>query len=100
MMSLATFSWANANAWAGQVTGIARNNKFYYYVPVRRNTESMAIGVQVGVSDNITGPYRDAIGGPLVDNNEFDPTVFIDDNGQAYLYWGKPGLSSSASTRT
>ncbi|KAF9054291.1 glycosyl hydrolase [Panaeolus papilionaceus] len=89
MMSLATFSWANANAWAGQV--IARNNKFYYYVPVRRNTGSMAIGV--GVSDNITGPYRDAIGRPLVDNNEFDPTVFIDDNGQAYLYWGNPGLS-------
>ncbi|KAF9054296.1 glycosyl hydrolase [Panaeolus papilionaceus] len=89
MMSLATFSWANANAWAGQV--IARNNKFYYYVPVRRTTGHMAIGV--GVSDNITGPYRDAIGGPLVDNNEIDPTVFIDDNGQAYLYWGNPGLS-------
>ncbi len=31
-MSLATFSWASANAWAGQV--IARNGQFYWYVPV------------------------------------------------------------------
>ncbi|GJC84857.1 arabinoxylan arabinofuranohydrolase [Colletotrichum liriopes] len=89
MASLATFSWANANAWAGQV--IARNGKFYFYVPVRRTTGSMAIGV--AVSDSITGPYRDALGKPLVDNNEIDPTVFIDDNGQAYLYWGNPNLS-------
>ncbi|KAJ3119647.1 hypothetical protein HK098_005281 [Nowakowskiella sp. JEL0407] len=87
-MSLSTFSWANANAWAGQV--IARNNKFYYYVPVRHNSGAMAIGV--GVSDNILGPYKDAIGKPLVQNNEIDPTVFIDDDGQAYLFWGNPNL--------
>lgn len=88
-MSLSTFSWANANAWAGQV--IPRNGKFYYYVPVRHSTTgSMAIGV--GVSDSITGPFSDALGHPLVENNDIDPTVFIDDNGQAYLYWGNPDL--------
>ncbi|RYP40348.1 hypothetical protein DL767_001760 [Monosporascus sp. MG133] len=87
-MGLSTFSWANANAWAGQV--INRNGKFYFYVPVRRNTGSMAIGV--AVSDKIEGPYRDALGKPLVDNNEIDPTVWIDDDGQAYLYWGNPNL--------
>jgi arabinoxylan arabinofuranohydrolase len=90
MMNLATFSWANSRAWAGQV--IARNNKFYYYVPVQKKSGSMAIGV--GVSDKIDGPYKDALGKPLVENNEIDPTVYIDpaDN-QAYLYWGNPGLS-------
>jgi len=87
-MSLANFTWANANAWAGQV--VPANGKFYFYVPVRHNTGSMAIGV--GVSDSITGPYRDAIGRPLVENNQIDPTVFFDDNGQAYLYWGNPDL--------
>ncbi|KAF2279262.1 Arabinanase/levansucrase/invertase [Westerdykella ornata] len=87
-MSLKTFSWASANAWAGQV--IPRNGKFYYYAPVRANSGRMAVGV--AVSDNITGPYRDAIGKPLVENNEFDPTVWIDDDGQAYLYWGNPNL--------
>lgn len=87
-MSLQTFPWAAANAWAGQV--IERNNKFYYYVPVTRDGGSMSIGV--GVSDSITGPFQDAIGGPLVENGEIDPTVFIDDDGQAYLYWGNPNL--------
>jgi hypothetical protein len=57
---------------------------------MRRNTESMAIGV--GVSDRIEGPYVDALGRPLVDNNNFDPHVFIDDDGQAYMYWGNPNL--------
>jgi arabinoxylan arabinofuranohydrolase len=88
MMNLATFSWASERAWAGQV--IPRNNKFYYYVPVQKKSGSMAIGV--AVSDNIAGPYKDALGKPLVENNEIDPTVYIDDSGQAYLYWGNPGL--------
>lgn len=88
-MSLTTFSWADANAWAPQV--IPRNGKFYAYLPMRRKGGSMAIGV--GVADNITGPYRDALGKPLVENGEIDPTVFIDDNDQAYLYWGNPNLN-------
>lgn len=86
--NLSTFSWASKNAWAGQVIG--RNNKFYYYVPVQQKTGAMAIGV--GISDNIEGPYKDALGKPLVANNQIDPTVYIDDNGQAYLYWGNPDL--------
>ena len=89
VLSLSVFSWANANAWAGQV--INRNNKWYYYVPVRKPSGSMAIGV--AVADSITGPYHDALGKPLVENNQIDPTVFIDDDGQAYLYWGNPDLS-------
>ncbi|KAJ5979852.1 glycosyl hydrolase [Penicillium waksmanii] len=88
-MDLKTFAWADLNAWAGQV--INRNGKFYYYAPVRhKTTGSMAIGV--GVSESITGPYTDALGHPLVENGEIDPTVYIDDDGQAYLYWGNPGL--------
>ena len=53
----------------------------------------MVIGV--GVSDKATGPFVDAIGKPLVDEgdwNDIDPTVFIDDDGQAYLYFGNPNL--------
>jgi hypothetical protein len=88
-MSLATFSWAKQDAWAGQA--IERNGKFYWYVPVvTKATGRPAIGV--GVSDSPTGPFRDAIGRPLVENGEIDPTVMIDDNGQAYLYWGNPNL--------
>lgn len=86
--NLATFSWANDRAWAAQV--IPRNGKFYFYAPVQQRSGAMAIGV--AVSDKIEGPYKDALGKPLVANNEIDPTVYIDDNGQAYLYWGNPGL--------
>jgi arabinoxylan arabinofuranohydrolase len=87
-MNLATFSWANSDAWAGQA--IYRNGKFYWYVPVRMSNGANAIGV--GVADSPTGPFRDALGRPLIQNSEIDPTVFIDDDGQAYLYYGNPRL--------
>ncbi|CAD0091636.1 unnamed protein product [Aureobasidium vineae] len=50
----------------------------------------MAIGV--AVANSITGPWKDAIGKPLLENGRIDPTVWIDDNGQAYLYFANPGL--------
>lgn len=87
-MSLSTFSWANADAWAGQA--VERNGRFYWYVPVRLSNGSTAIGV--GVADSPTGPFRDALGRPLIQNAEIDPTVFIDGDGQAYLYYGNPRL--------
>jgi arabinoxylan arabinofuranohydrolase len=85
-----TFTWAKGDAWAGQV--IHRNGKFYYYVPVTSTSlNRMVIGV--AVSDSPTGPFQDPLGRPLVTNpGEIDPTVFIDDDGQAYLYWGNPNL--------
>ncbi|MCO8271546.1 family 43 glycosylhydrolase [Actinoplanes sp. TRM 88003] len=88
-LNLASFSWASDNAWAGQA--VERNGKFYWYVPMKvRATGRMAIGV--AVAESPTGPFRDALGRPLADTNEIDPTVFIDDDGQAYLYWGNPNL--------
>ncbi|MEU8819704.1 glycoside hydrolase family 43 protein [Actinoplanes sp. NPDC048796] len=88
-LNLASFSWASANAWAGQT--IYRNGKFYWYVPMTvRATGQMGIGV--AVSSSPTGPFTDAIGRPLVSNGQIDPTVFVDDDGQAYLYWGNPDL--------
>jgi arabinoxylan arabinofuranohydrolase len=88
-LSVETFSWASSDAWAGHV--VERNGKFYWYVPVTNGaTGRMAIGV--AVSDSPTGPFEDALGHPLVENGEIDPNVFIDDDGQAYLYWGNPNL--------
>ncbi|WP_437805655.1 glycoside hydrolase family 43 protein [Sorangium sp. So ce1078] len=85
------FSWAKGDAWAGQV--IHRNGKFYYYVPVTsRALNRHTIGV--AVSDSPTGPFKDALGRPLITENcgDIDPTPFIDDDGQAYLYWGNPSV--------
>ncbi|GAA2274295.1 glycoside hydrolase family 43 protein [Glycomyces scopariae] len=88
-LNIDTFAWARQDAWAGQA--VERNGKFYWYVPVVNDaTGRMAIGV--AVADSPTGPFRGAIGRPLVENGEIDPTVFIDTDGQAYLYWGNPNL--------
>jgi arabinoxylan arabinofuranohydrolase len=89
-LSVKDFNWARADAWAGQC--IERNGKFYYYVPMNQKGAGMAIGV--AVSDSPTAPFKDALGHRLVTtgNGDIDPTVYIDDDGQAYLYWGNPQL--------
>ena len=87
--SLKSFKWVNTDngAWAPQC--IRRNNKFYMYCPVPNG-----MGIGVLVSDSPYGPFKDPIGKPLIknSNHDIDPTVLIDDDGQAYLYWGNPYL--------
>lgn len=85
-----TFGWADGHsAWAPQC--IARNGKFYFYCPTIHQGK-MAIGV--AIADSPYGPFTDALGKPLIfreNHGDYDPTVFIDDDGQAYLYWGGNG---------
>lgn len=89
------FSWGSANqAWASQV--VKYRDKYYFFMC------KSATGMSVGVSDNVTGPYRDAKNGAkLVEPNwtkgkvgwdDIDPTVLIEDdeNGaeHRYICWG------------
>lgn len=89
------FSWAKGDAWASQV--VERDGKFYWYVAISHaKIHGKAIGV--AVSDSPTGPFKDAIGEALITNDmttdvkiswdDIDPSVMIDDDGQAYLFWG------------
>lgn len=86
--SLKSFDWVKRDngAWAEQV--IERNGKFYMYCPIHGN------GIGVLVSNSPYGPFKDPLGKPLVWQKEhwddIDPTVFIDEDGQAYMYWGNP----------
>lgn len=92
------FAWSKGEAWASQV--IERNGKFYWYVTVENNASDPGKCVAVAVADSPIGPFKDALGKPLVSNSDtpqprpdmwwddIDPTVMIDDDGQAYLYWG------------
>jgi arabinoxylan arabinofuranohydrolase len=85
--SLKNFTWTGTNgAWAPQC--IERDGKFYMYVPVAKQRGGMALAVLV--ADNPLGPFTDPLGKPLVSVEGIDPTAFIDDDGQAYLYWGNP----------
>ncbi|GAB3905130.1 glycoside hydrolase family 43 protein [Mucilaginibacter boryungensis] len=94
-LNVKDFAWAKDDAWAGQV--IERDGKFYWYVAVEHGTiHGKAIGV--AVADRPEGPYKDARGSAIITNDmttqtkiswdDIDPTVFIDNDGQAYLIWG------------
>ena len=87
--TLKDFKWVDVDngAWAAQC--IRRNNKFYLYCPVPNG-----LGIGVLVADSPYGPFKDPIGKPLIknSNHDIDPSVFIDDDGQTYLYWGNPNL--------
>jgi hypothetical protein len=91
-LGISTFAWAGGDAWASEVE--PRNGRYYWYTSVNgRGAGWMDIGVAVG--DSPLGPFTDAKGGPLISDStpgssplNIDPTVFTDDDGQAYLYWG------------
>jgi len=91
MITTETFAWARHGdrAWASQ--GVERNGKWYWYVCC--NTATGGDALAVAVADDPQGPWTDAIGKPLAEGFGFiDPTVFIDDDGKAYLFWGNKGL--------
>lgn len=98
-LNVKAFAWAKGDAWASQV--IERDGKFYWFVSVTHATvHGKAIGV--AVSDSPTGPFTDALGKALITNDltteakiswdDIDPSVFVDESGQAYLFWGNTTL--------
>lgn len=85
------FAWAKSKqAYAGHVA--KRNGKYYWYVSTNW------CGIGVAVSDKITGPYKDALGKPLLTNEQcfasthswacIDPAILIDDDNTPYIIWG------------
>lgn len=94
IFNVSNISWSKGDAWAGEVE--ERNGKFYFYFCTEHKNGGKALGV--AVADSPTGPFVDARGSALVTNNmttqvgiswdDIDPTVFVDDDGQAYIYWG------------
>ena len=104
-ISVETFDWARGDAWASQV--IERDGRFYFYSTVRHDETHPGFAIGVAVADSPQGPFVDARGsalitndmteGPIVNGREMDwddldPTVFIDEDGQAYLFWGNTVL--------
>lgn len=90
-LTIDEFKWAaSKQAYAGHVA--ERNGKYYWYVSTNW------CGIGVAVADKITGPYKDALGKPLLTNKDcfasshswacIDPAIFIDDDGQPWITWG------------
>jgi beta-xylosidase len=69
--------------------GAARKEgKYYLYFPIKNQEGRWRVGV--AVSDSPTGPFKDS-GRPMAGLEGIDPKVFIDDDGQAYIY-NNPGV--------
>ena len=90
-LNISEFKWAKSKqAYAGHPA--KRNSKYFFYVSTNW------CGIGVAVADKITGPYKDALGKPLLTNNDcfdskhswacIDPAIFIDDDNTPYIVWG------------
>lgn len=113
------WQWARGNDTAGDANAmqtVHRKNaqgedKFYIYVPINGDPTGWGITIGVGVADRPEGPFSDPRGMPMIllsdteglwrnENGTFadhgwrnlDPTVFVDDDGRAYMYWGNNAL--------
>ena len=86
------FKWADSHqAYAGHVAK-GKDGRYYWYVSTNW------CGIGVAVADKITGPYKDALGKPLLTNKDcfaskhswacIDPAILTDDDGTSYIIWG------------
>ncbi len=86
--SLKDFTWRSRENGAWAIQTVERNNKYYLYAPLHGH------GIGVLESDSPYGPFKDPLGKPLVWDKsswyDIDPSVYTDNDGQAYLYWGNP----------
>ena len=99
VMEPTDFDWAVRDAWASQV--VEHDGRFYFYTTVQHDSTRPGKAIGVAVADHATGPFVDARGSALVTDattpsddswDDIDPTVFIDDDGTAWLAWGNPNL--------
>lgn len=89
-LDVSVFKWArpDAKAWAPEAA--FRHGKYFFYAPVGGDK------IGVAVSEQPDGGFVDARSDALVDkardanagDEPIDPAVFVDKDGQAYLYFG------------
>lgn len=89
-LDVTVFKWAkpDAKAWAPEAA--FRNGRYFFYAPVGGDK------IGVAVSNRPDGGFVDARSDALVDkardanagDEPIDPAVFVDKDGQAYLYFG------------
>jgi len=72
---------------------VLRNGKYYFYFPStpRDTTGGRGFRIGVAVADKPTGPFVPQAA-PIASVRGIDPNVFIDHDGQAYLYWSQGNI--------
>lgn len=91
--------WVRRAMWAPAV--IHANNKYYLFFGGNDVHEGEVGGIGVAVADRPEGPYKDALGKPLINEivngaQPIDQFVFKDDDGQYYMYYGGWGHCNMA----
>ncbi|WP_242139519.1 glycoside hydrolase family 43 protein [Sphingomonas sp. TREG-RG-20F-R18-01] len=92
VLDVANVAWAGYAVWAP--SAIEHKGRYYLFFganDIQSDAEHGGIGV--AVADKPGGPFKDAIGKPLIGafHNQaqpIDPFVYRDDDGQMYLYYG------------
>ena len=78
--------WVNPTSfsmWAPDC--VERNGKYYFYFPANLKT-GRGFGIGVAIADKPEGPYVPEPE-PIAKVRGIDPSVFIDKDGQAYIYY-------------
>lgn len=83
ILHLEDVPWATRQMWAPDA--IFKNDTYYFYFPAKSHEEYFRIGV--ATSPTPTGPFT-AQPAFIPGSFSIDPCPLIDDDGQAYLYFG------------
>ncbi|CAI6314758.1 unnamed protein product [Periconia digitata] len=75
--------WVSKQLWAPDAAH--KNGKYYLFFPARDTDDIFRIGVAVG--DSPEGPFKPEPK-PIAGSFSIDPASFVDDDGEAYLYFG------------
>jgi len=91
ILDTAAVSWADSAMWAPSV--IAHKDKYYFFFGANDVHEGQVGGIGVSIADQPQGPFRDAIGKPLINEivngaQPIDQFVFRDADGSHYMYYG------------
>ena len=71
---------------------IEKDGKYYLYICGSHKEEG------VSVADSPTGPFSVAERIDIADKDSIDPAVFVDEDGQGYLFWGQFSLRGAKLT--
>jgi len=75
-------SWGK-DGWMWAPGAARKDGKYYLYYPHKDKEDNWRIGI--AMSDSPAGPFKD-MGRPMEGITGIDPKIFIDDDGQAYIY--------------
>lgn len=83
VLRLEDIPWAGRQLWAPDAA--YKDGTYFLYFPAKDKTGVFRIGV--ATSDRPEGPFK-AEPEPIKGSYSIDPTIFTDDDGQSYLYFG------------